>query len=70
MTTAAQLMNRVKDLDDRTVCEMYSRLWQRAVDNNPLKEWQLKMNPTKDDLREVLSVLPPKDCRDIEDQYF
>lgn len=70
MITGRQLSSRVDQLDDATVAELYSMLWQRAIENNPLKEWTLKLNPTREDLKEVLSVLPPRDCQDLSDLYF
>lgn len=57
-------------LGEREVCEMYSRLFQRAMETNPLRSWQLKMNPTVDDLKEILEVLPPSDMSQIQDIYF
>ena len=58
---------RLHTLDDKTVCEMYARLLPRAMDMNPLKSWTLRMNPTREDLKEILTVLPPKDMSDIEE---
>ena len=52
------------------MCEMYARLLPRAMETNPLIEWQMKLNPTADDLKQVLGVLPPKDMADIDDIYF
>lgn len=70
MTTSRDLIKRLDTLDDRTVAELYGKLLQRAMANNPLKEWTLTLNPTKEDLKAVLEVLPPSDCQDIEDLYF
>ena len=49
---------------------MYARLLPRAMETNPMKEWRISMNPSLDDLKEVLQVLPPKDMKDLEDIYF
>lgn len=61
---------RLKNLDERTLCEMYARLLPRAMANNPMKEWRITTNPTRDDVAEVVGVLPPSDMSDIEDIWF
>lgn len=70
MTTGRQLADRVKDLDESRVTELYALLWNKAIQNNPLKEWTMKLNPTREDLQQLLRVLPPNDCQDVEDLYF
>lgn len=57
-------------LDERSLCEMYARLLPRAMETNPMIEWQMKMNPTRDDVAKVLGVLPPADMEDIEEIWF
>ena len=70
MTTSGQLIKRLDSLSEKTVCEMYGKLISRAMDTNPLKSWEWKMNPTREDLAEVIRVLPPSDCKQLEDEYF
>ena len=70
MTRPKDIIAKIHRLDEKQMCEMYARLLPRAMETNPLIEWQMKLNPTADDLKQVLGVLPPKDMADIDDIYF
>jgi len=61
---------KVHSLGEKERCEMYARLLPRAMETNPLREWHMKLNPTVEDLQEVLMVLPPSDMNDITDIWF
>jgi len=61
---------KLSRLDDRSVCEMYARLLPRAMETNPLKEWTIRLNPGREDLAEILGVLPPSDMADIMSHWF
>jgi hypothetical protein len=64
------VISKLGKLDEKTICEMYSRLLQRAMDTNPLIEWRITVNPTREDLSKVLSVLPPSDMEEIDSIWF
>jgi len=70
MVTPRDIILRLDKLDQRHVCEMYALLIPRAMEMNPLKEWTIKANPTVEDLTELVRVLPPADCQNLEDLYF
>ena len=65
-----EIIERLPELSDQQIAEMYSLLWQRAVDTNPLREWIFRVNPTREDLTEILKVLPPRDMSDLDLMYF
>lgn len=64
------IIDKLHKLDEKSLCEMYARLLPRAMETNPLKEWTMKLNPTVQDLKEVVGVLPPSDMAQIDDIYF
>ena len=64
------IIAKLSRLDEKTMCEMYARLLPRAMETNPLIEWTTRLNPSIDDLKAVLTVLPPSDMADIDDIYF
>ena len=64
------IISKLSRLSEKEICEMYARLFLRAMETNPLKEWRMTLNPTRDDLAEVLQVLPPSDMEQLEATYF
>lgn len=70
MIRSTDLVKKLDRLDDRAVHQLYSHMWDRAMEMNPLRSWTLKSNPTREDLKEVLMVLPPEDAEEIDLLFF
>lgn len=70
MTRPKDIIAKVHRLDEKSLCEMYARLLPRAMETNPLREWTMKLNPTAEDLKDVLGVLPPSDMEQIDEIWF
>lgn len=64
------LIQKIPQLGAQDLSRLYSELLPRAMEMNPLKEWTLKMNPTPEDLAEILVVIPPRELAEIEHRYF
>ena len=61
---------KVHTLSEKERYEMYARLLPRAMETNPLREWRMSMNPTVEDLKDVLMTLSPSDMNEITDTWF
>lgn len=70
MITFKDIIPRLKDLPQNKLYELYSTLLPRAMETNPMREWTIKMNPTPEDVAELVKMLPPDDCEDIHDLYL
>lgn len=69
MNEKQQLFDSLSKLSEAQISEMYNAALPRALEINPLKSWTMHSVPTIEDLREVLNVLPLRDCRDLNDLY-
>lgn len=70
MITFKDIIPRLQNLDERKLFELYAYLLPRAMETNPMREWQIKTRPTSDDVAELVKTLPPDDCEDIHDLYL
>lgn len=70
MLTFKDVIPLLSRLSERKLYELYSTLLPRAMDTNPMREWTIKVNPTVEDVAELVKMLPPDDCEDIYDLYI
>ena len=69
MTTWKDLLPLLPKLSPEKVRELYGVLLPRAMGINPMRPWDMKLNPTWQDLVELVKIVPPDDAEDIFDLY-
>lgn len=64
-----EVIPKLARLNERQLAELYGILLPRAMEMNPMRDWVMTMNPTKEQVAELLQMMPPDTVTDINDLY-